>query len=82
MKIQRLEKVIEQLGKKKSSIYRDVREGLLTRPVAIGARAVGWPSDEIDVIVSARIAGQTEGEIKSLVTDLMEKRKTFKKEAA
>lgn len=82
MKIQRLEKVIEQLGKKKSSIYRDVREGLLTRPVAIGARAVGWPSDEIDVIVSARIAGQTEGEIKRLVTDLMEKRKTFKKEAA
>lgn len=75
MQIQRLKTVIERVGKKKSSIYRDIHDGLLTRPVSVGARSVGWPSHEIDEIISARIAGKSSDEIKELVVRLMAKRK-------
>lgn len=53
-----------------STIYLHVSQGLLPRPVALGPRAVGWPADEIDQIINARIAGKNEGEIKSLVVSL------------
>lgn len=74
MQIQRLKTVIERVGKKKSSIYRDIREGLLTRPVSVGARSVGWPSHEIGEILSARIAGKSDDEIKALVKKLTAQR--------
>jgi prophage regulatory protein len=47
---------------------------LFPKPVAIGQRAVGWPSDEVQSINAARIAGKTEPEIKALVTLLHAKR--------
>lgn len=74
MKILRLKAVIEKTGRPKSGIYSDVRNGLLTNPVPIGARAVGWPSDEVDSVIRARIAGKSESEIKALVDSLMKKR--------
>lgn len=53
-----------------STIYLHVSQGLITRAVQIGPRAVGWPSHEIDAIISARIAGKSEAEIKALVVNL------------
>ncbi len=57
-----------------ASIYNAVRTGLFTRPVLIGQRAVGWPSQEVQAIVAARIAGKTEDEIRTLVSQLHAKR--------
>ena len=53
-----------------STIYLHVSQGLLPKPVSLGPRAVGWPADEIDQIINARIAGKSEGDIKSLVVSL------------
>ena len=53
------------------TIYQHVSKGLLTRPVNLGLKATGWPVDEIDKIVSARVAGKGEVEIKALVARLM-----------
>jgi prophage regulatory protein len=39
---------------------------------------VGWPSDEIDAINAARIAGKTDEEIIALVAKLEVARKTAK----
>jgi prophage regulatory protein len=39
---------------------------------------VGWPSDEIDAINSARIAGKTDEEIRALVVKLEADRKVAK----
>lgn len=50
-----------------ASVYNDIRDGLLTRPVPIGTRAVGWPEDEVDLICAARVAGKSKDEIKDLV---------------
>ena len=57
-----------------TSIYNAIRAGLFTKPVAIGQRAKAWPDYEVRAIVRARIAGQTEDEIRELVKRLHTKR--------
>jgi prophage regulatory protein len=57
-----------------ASVYNAINGGLFTKPVKIGHRAVGWPSDEVKAINAARIAGKTEAEIKELVERLHTKR--------
>ncbi|GAB3355442.1 MULTISPECIES: helix-turn-helix transcriptional regulator [Giesbergeria] len=54
----------------KTSIYNAVRAGLLTKPVPIGQRVVGWPDYEIEILVSAQVAGQTPDQIRELVQQL------------
>jgi len=75
--IQRLTKAKDSLGVSRSTFYLQIAEGLITKPVPIGARAVGWPSNEIEAILNARIAGKTPTEIKALVKEL-EKQRTQK----
>lgn len=75
--IQRLIKAKDSLGVSRSTFYLQIAEGLITKPVPIGARAVGWPSNEIEAILNARIAGKTSAEIKALVKEL-EKQRTQK----
>ena len=57
-----------------TSIYNRVRDGLFTKPVSLGARAVGWPDYEVKAITRARIAGQSDDEIRELVNRLHAKR--------
>jgi prophage regulatory protein len=53
-----------------ASIYNAIRDGLFTTGVAIGQRAKGWPDYEVDAIITARIAGKSEAEIRELVKKL------------
>ena len=57
-----------------TSIYNAIRAGLFTKPVAIGQRSKAWPDYEVKAIVRARIAGQSEDEIRELVKRLHTKR--------
>lgn len=57
-----------------TSIYTAIKAGLFTTGVAIGQRAVGWPSEEVQAINAARIAGKSEAEIRELVSRLHAKR--------
>jgi len=73
--ILRLPHVKAESGLSRSTIYLRVSQGLWTKPVSLGARAVGWPSNEVDAINAARIAGNTDDEIRTLVTKLEAARK-------
>jgi prophage regulatory protein len=57
-----------------ASIYNAIRGGLFTTGVAIGQRAKGWPDYEVDAIITARIAGQADDQIRELVKALHAKR--------
>jgi len=57
-----------------TTIYNAVRDGLFTKPVKIGPRASAWPDYEVKAIVRARIAGQSDDEIRELVNRLHQKR--------
>jgi prophage regulatory protein len=65
----------QRIGRSDSAIDNDVRDGLIPPPVRCGPRSVAWPSDEVDAIVNARIAGDDDDEIRALVTRLVAARR-------
>lgn len=68
--ILRLPEVVRKRGRSRSAHYLDIHQGLFTRPVAIGMRAVGWPAHKVAALNAARIAGKTDEEIRALVAKL------------
>ena len=52
----------------------EIAQGLWTKPVSLGPRAVGWPSNEIEALNAARISGKTDTQIRELVETLHTKR--------
>jgi prophage regulatory protein len=54
----------------RSSYYANIKAGLMVRPVAIGPRAKATPEHEIDAVLAARLAGQSDEEVRSLVKAL------------
>ena len=76
--ILRLPAVKNRYGCSRSTLYLRISEGLWTKPVNLGARAVGWPANEVDAIIAARIAGKSEDEIRALVQQLEAARKNLR----
>lgn len=75
MSILRMPAVKAETGHRShASIYNAIRAGTFTKPVPIGERSVGWPSHEVQALVNARIAGQSDEQIKALVNRLHAKR--------
>lgn len=75
MTILRINEVRQATGyQSPASIYNRVRAGTFTKPVRIGLRSVGWPSDEVSALVSAAIAGHGDDELRALVATLTAKR--------
>ena len=77
IRILRSHNVQSLTGRSRSSTYNDIDDGLFPPPVLIGLRAVGWPDYEVDAVNAARIAGATDGDIRELVSKLVEARKAL-----
>lgn len=75
MKMIRRKGVQAMTGQTKSPLYEDIRRGLFTAGVSIGARAKAWPEHEVVEINRARIAGKSSDDIRELVRQLHEARK-------
>ena len=52
----RLPEVKKRVGLSKSFIYQQIAEGAFPAPIPLGARAVGWDSEEIDSWIAGRIS--------------------------
>ena len=76
--ILRIPAVISESGLSRSTIYLRIVQKLWTKPVSLGGRAVGWPSDEVEAINAARIAGKTDDEIRKIVANLEAARRDAK----
>ncbi len=70
--------VSNESGYPRSTLYLRISQGLWTKPVRLGERVVGWPSDEVAAINGARIAGKSDEEIRALVVKLEAARKGAK----
>ncbi len=68
--ILRLPTIKAETGLSRSSIYLRISQGLWPKPVSLGARAVGWPADEVAALNAARIAGKSDDEIRGIVVKL------------
>jgi prophage regulatory protein len=53
--IHRLPDVLTTFGVSRSHIYQQVKDGLFVKPIRLGKRAVGWPSNELGALLSARV---------------------------
>lgn len=75
MSIFRIPAVLNETGHRShASIYNAINAGTFTKPVKIGERSVGWPSEEVQAINAARIAAKSDAEIRELVNRLHAKR--------
>jgi prophage regulatory protein len=75
--ILRRKQVENLMGHRRSTIYNRIQGGLMTRPVSLGGRTVGWPATEVATLNAARIAGWSDSEIRVLVAKLEAARTTF-----
>lgn len=66
----RMPQLVELLGISRSSVYNQIEQGLLTKQISIGARAVALPRFEVLKIVEARMQGSTDDEIREVVKQL------------
>jgi prophage regulatory protein len=75
--IQRLPNIVGDTGLSRSTIYLRIKQGLFPKPVSLGGRAVGWPTNDVTALNAARIAGKTDADIRGLVIRLQEARKVL-----
>jgi prophage regulatory protein len=73
--ILRLKALIVITGLSRSTIYLRISQGLFTKPISLGGRAVGWPASEVGALIAARIAGRTDAVVRDLVARLEAARK-------
>lgn len=73
--ILRLPDIKTRTGLSRSTIYLRIAQGVFTKPVNLGGRAVGWPADEVAALNTARIAGKRDADIRELVATLEAARK-------
>lgn len=74
LRILRISEVLARQGLPKSTFYEKVKNQLMTPPVNLGQRAVGWPEHEVEEITKALISGASAEQIKQLVVELTAKR--------
>lgn len=66
----RLPSLVQRLGCSRSTVYQMVADGLLPKQVKISRRCVAWPADEIEAVMTARLAGTDDAKVKALVINL------------
>ncbi|MBA6234067.1 MULTISPECIES: helix-turn-helix transcriptional regulator [unclassified Colwellia] len=74
LRIIRINEVLQRQGLPKSTFYEKVKMQLMTAPVSLGARSVGWPEHEVDEINKALIGGANAEQIRTLVIKLTKQR--------
>lgn len=63
------------MGWPNSTLHKNIQDGLFIEAVKIGERSSAWPSDEVDALQDAYIAGNSKEEIRALVLKLKAARK-------
>ena len=63
-------------GRPRSTLERDIADGIFPPGVKLGQRAVAWPEYEVDQINRAVIAGKSPDELRELVRHIVSKRRT------
>lgn len=59
MKIMRMEEVIQRVQLSRTTIWRMERQGLFPSRIRIGAKAVGWLEEDIQLWLGKRPRGMT-----------------------
>jgi len=78
IRILRLPACKDKSGDSRSTTYQKIKDGLWPPPVAIGPRSRGWVEHEIEAVLAARVAGESDEAIRALVAGLINARRRTK----
>jgi len=67
--------VLNKFQFSKSTLFTQINAGLMPPSISLGERSKGFILSELDAVLSARVAGQSNDQIKTLVKSLVAKRK-------
>ena len=76
-KILRLPQVLALLCLSRATFYKQIKDGVMPTGISLGYRSVAWLSSEVDTVITARICGYKEQELKELVKEIVNNRKSF-----
>ena len=77
LRIERKQDVLDKIRISRSTLYLRIQQGLFVPPISLGKRAVGWIEHETNAILNAYASGQSEGQIKELVQNILANRHTL-----
>lgn len=77
LELLRLPTVLKRMSLSRAAYYAAIGRGEMTKPCRVGARSSAWPAYEIDELVCATIRGADSSELRELVEELHERRKTL-----
>jgi prophage regulatory protein len=75
MRLLKKTEVLKLTAKSNTTLYSDIKLGLMIPACKISQNSVAWPEHEIFAINAARVAGKSDEQIKKLVTELVKLRK-------
>lgn len=55
----------------KSTLYDAIRRGVWPPPIRLGANSVAWLDHESQAVLAARVAGNSDDQIRGLVKELV-----------
>lgn len=70
----RLPAVLNTMGISRATLYKQIQAGLFPSPINLGARSVGWISDEVQTVIHARVQGFDNNALKTLICSMHEAR--------
>jgi prophage regulatory protein len=70
MALWKVNRLMDERAQSRSGVYAAAKDGLLTKPIKIGPRASAWPSEEVQTIARAQVAGWSDDQIRALVRQL------------
>ncbi|MEO6823247.1 MAG: AlpA family phage regulatory protein [Nitrosospira sp.] len=73
----KLPAVLTMRAESRTTFYNKIKGGPVTPPVQLGTNSVAWPEVEIIILNEAKIAGQSDDEIRALVCKLVAQRQNF-----
>ena len=63
-------------GMARPTLYEAMAKGLIPRPIKLCEKSSAWPASECNAVLAARIRGASDDEIRALVVELTEARKS------
>ena len=73
-KLMRLPEVLDRYPVSRSTLYKQIRQGVFPKPVQISDKSVAWIESEISRILDAKIQGQEIEETRRLISVLDKER--------
>lgn len=73
--IVRFDEAAKMVGKGRSTLWHEIKEGRFPTPISLGSRSSGFLDSEVQAMIAARAVGFDDAQIKALISNLLEKRK-------